>query len=227
VLAADTVPSAAALRSAARELVSSLRREPSADYQVAVLKRVARQLDDEDQFPLFIKLLIVVGESRDPLAQRVLARAFGSALERMDHPSGRLTSWGGSSLWHGETSTSARALSARFDRAPLRRFGAIEFLTVWLGQSTQRPLLHPEIYRRALIALIALFDSEPTTRERYIAELESSATQSLEGRYSGLTRQRLARLAEAWQAGKSPAEIADAVIAIGSERGTHTWQRGL
>ena len=114
-------------------LLATLRRHSDPDFQVALLKRIARHLGDEN-YPVFLKLLCVVGESDDATAQHLLAESLRHAIQRDDLPSGTVTSWGVAEAWgHFPPAPMATWFS---NAAPRRGLGPIEYLTAWYGQST-------------------------------------------------------------------------------------------
>lgn len=198
----------------ARRLVLALDARTEEQYRLAVLKRVARELGS-DAFPQFLKLLLVIAESDDTRAKRLLADTLAGALRRMDLPSGQLTSWGATRLAEGDPtdSVSANELSRYFfGGAPKRQLGPIEYLTVWLFQRTQRVTLDAALYADALAKIISLINTNPEASERYARKLAADSNSELEGTYTRDTRARLSAIASYWLAGASPQEIAVAAV---------------
>ncbi|MGH8079831.1 MAG: hypothetical protein ACREP7_04585 [Lysobacter sp.] len=208
----DATPSPEALRVAADRLISALAAHSDPEYRLTVLKRVVRRLG-EDRYPLFIRLLGVVAESDDARAQRLLADTFGTALRRMDLPGGALSSWGATRLPDATGPVAVSALSGHFFGAtPRRLLGPVEYLTVWHLQRTQRTALGAATFRTALARLIALLNRSEDARTLYPQKLASDAQNELEGAYTRATRERLAAIAAAWRAGKSPEAVAQAAL---------------
>src|SRR5690606_8879505 len=208
----DPLPSPAALRAAASRLVSALAAHADPEYRLAVLKRLARRLG-EDQYPLFLRILGVVAESDDTRAHRVLAETFGTALRRMDLPGGALSSWGATRLPDQSAPIAASAFSGQFFGAtPRRMLGPVEYLTVWHLQRTQRTALGAATFRDSMARLITLLNRSEDARTLYPQKLAADAQSEREGAYTRATRDRLAAIAAAWQAGRSPAEVAEAAL---------------
>lgn len=210
----DHLPSPEALRAAASRLVSALAAHADPEYRLTVLKRLARRLGEE-QYPLFLRILGVVAESDDTRAHRVLAETFGTALRRMDLPGGALSSWGATRLPDSAQPLAASAFSGQFFGAtPQRLLGPVEYLTVWHLQRTQRMSLGAEAFRTTLARLISLLNHSEDARTLYPQKLAADAQSEMEGAYTRTTRDRLAAIAAAWAAGRSPEEVADAALAV-------------
>ena len=205
-------PEPAALRDAADRLVSTLAAHSDPEYRLTVLKRLARRLG-EDSYPMFLRLLGVVAESDDERAKRLLAETLGAALRRMDLPGGALSSWGATGLPDSVNPFSAGSLSGHFFGAtPRRLLGPVEYLTVWHLQRTQRIPLGADTFRTSLERLIELLNHSEEARTLYPQKIAAEVQNELEGAYTRATRERLAALAAAWKAGKSPAEVAQAAL---------------
>jgi|GEM_PF-290309 len=210
-----STPSAAQLRDAAGRLVSALTAHEDPEYRLAVLKRLSRRLG-EDHYPMFLRLLGVVAESDDGEAKRLLADTVATALRRSDLPGGALSSWGATQLPDNVTGMSAGALSGHFFGAsPRRLLGPVEYLTVWHLQRTQRSSLGSDTFRHHLALLVDLLNHSDEARTLYPQKLAADAQNELEGAYTRATRERLAAIARAWQAGRSPDEVAQAAIDAG------------
>lgn len=210
----ESAPSPEALRAAADRLVSALAAHSDPEYRLSVLKRVVRRLGEE-RYPLFIRLLGVVAESDDARAQRLLADTFGTALRRMDLPGGALSSWGATRLPDASGPVAVSALSGHFFGAtPRRLLGPVEYLTVWHLQRTQRTALGADTFRTALARLIALLNRSEDARTLYPQKLAADAQNEMEGAYTRATRERLRALAEAWRAGRSPEDVAQAALDV-------------
>ena len=219
----DAPPSPAELRAAADRLVSALAAHSDPEYRLTVLKRLVRRLGEE-RYPLFLRLLGVVAESDDARAQRLLADTFGTALRRMDLPGGALSSWGATRLPDHAAPVAASAFSGQFFGAtPRRLLGPVEYLTVWHLQRTQRTALSAATFRTALSRMIALLNRSDDARALYPQKLAADAQNELEGAYTRATRERLAAIAAAWKAGRSPDEVAQAALDASATDAPHDW----
>lgn len=210
----DDIPDAAALRAGADRLVAALAAHDDPEYRLTVLKRLVRHLG-EARYPLFLRLLGVVGESDDDQAKRLLAGTFGTALRRMDLPGGALSSWGATSLPGSVTPLAASAYSGQFFGAtPRRLLGPVEYLAVWHLQRTQRTTLGEATFVTALARLIGLLNHSDDARLLYPQKLSADARNELEGAYTRNTRERLAAIATAWRDGHAPEDVARSALDV-------------
>lgn len=208
-----SAPSAPALRESAGRLAHSLLTAPNDDFRLAVMKRTARKLGEQDDYPTFLKLLITIAESTEIHAKRMVAATLRNALKRMDLPVGSLTSWGGSRLWSPGTALPPGVFDqGLFGDAPRRWFGPIEYLTAWSCQRTQRGMLDDRVYANATAALIGLVNCDEEAAVLYPNKLDSDTRTELEGVYTRDARTRLSALAAAWKSGKTPEQIAAAAV---------------
>lgn len=205
-------PSAADLRESAARLASALIYNDNAEFRLALLKRVARRLGDEEGYPTFLKLLLIVAESDSDEARRAVAATFATALKRADLPAGQLTSWGAGRLQPSAILPGVTLDTGFFGRAPKRAFGPIEYLTAWSCQRTQRGMLSDETYASAIERLVALVDFDADAARLYPDKLEADTRNELEGAYTRATRQRLGAIAAAWKHRESPERIAAAAV---------------
>ena len=202
-------PLIAPWRESAARLVRLLESSADAELSLAVLKQLTRRFGDHG-FPGFLKLLLIVAESSNELAQRKLADAVALGLRRGDAPSGVLTSWGATRFWSDRQPLHAGMLPGNLLSAPPRRqLDPIEYLTVWFSQRTHRPYLSEAAYHQCLLRLLALFNSSPTSRELYPLKIESDLA-GIEGAFTRQTRQRLGILVETWKQGQPVTVIAAA-----------------
>ncbi|WP_242111932.1 hypothetical protein [Luteimonas aquatica] len=221
-------PSPAALRAAASRLVAVLGAHEDPEYRLTVLKRLARRMGEEG-YPLFLRVLGVIAESDDAPAKQLLAETFGTALRRMDMPGGALNSWGAARPPDSGELLSAGPLAGNvfsgqfFGATPQRMLGPVEYLTVWHLQRTQRITLGPEAFRTTLARLIALFNHSDDARTLYPQKLAADAQNELEGAYTRATRERLATIAAAWKAGKSPEDVAEAALETPPAESPREW----
>ena len=217
------VPDPASLRAAADRLVSALAAHSDPEYRLTVLKRLSRRLGEE-YYPMFLRLLGVVAESDDERAKRLLAETLGVALRRMDLPGGALSSWGATGLPDSAGPITAGALSGHFFGAtPRRLLGPVEYLAVWHLQRTQRTRLGAESFRASLERLVDLLNHSEEARTLYPQKLAADAQNELEGAYTRATRERLAAVAAAWKAGRTPAEVAQAALDAADAQPPGSW----
>jgi hypothetical protein len=203
------------LVSVARRFVSALRFRHEDEFRVAVLNRVARELG-EGGYPTFLKLLMLIEESDDQAAKRVVAQTLGCALERFNLPGGRLTSWGATRLPASAEPVPAKKVSACFYQgAPERRLGPVEYLTVWFCQRTQRANLDAGVYASSLSQLISLINLSNDARTLYPQKLQAIAGHEIEGAFTRTARQKLQDIAVAWQAKEPPQGIASRAVGNG------------
>jgi hypothetical protein len=207
------------LRETAARLAGALRSERSPEYRLAILKRLARRIGD-GAYPVFLKLLSIIAESDDDVAKTAIADALVLALNRMDLPSGQITSWGGSNLRTGESEGNEPAPST----SPRRQLGPIEFLTAWYAQRTQLPQLDETHYAQTLSLLIELCNHSSELRRLYPAKLDADSRSELEGAYTRVTRDALAAIAKSWSGDAPPEEVAR--VATAHEAGVQAIPRG-
>jgi hypothetical protein len=193
---------------AARRLIQALLASNNEEYRLALLKRVVKRLGDAG-YPRFLKMLLIIAESKDERAKKLLAETLGLALKRMDLPSGQLTSWGASQLQTGEAMSAGLLSGMMLAGAPKRSFGPIEYLTVWFGQNTQRQRLSAEVYSSSLATLIDLLGRSQLAAQLYPLKLDADAQNELEGAYTRTTRDRLRLIAQSWAAAQPAAKIAE------------------
>lgn len=219
----DVIPSSDGLRAAAARLVAALAAHAEPEYRLSVLKRLARRLG-EARYPVFLRILGVIAESDDLRAQRLLADTLGVALRRMDLPGGALSSWGATGLPDSKAPVAASTLSGNFFGAtPQRLLGPIEYLAVWHLQRTQRQLLGREAFVLATARMVALLNHSEDARRLYPQKLAVDAQNELEGAYTRTTRERLAAMAVAWQAGQSPEDVARAALGVAPDNRGGQW----
>jgi len=186
------------LREIASRLAAAMRTDATPEYRLGILKRLARRLG-ENGYPAFLKLMAIIAESDDEAAKKAIADAFVLALNRMDSPSGHLTSWG--------------APQGRAGGAPRRQLGPIEFLTAWYAQRTQLPQLDETRYVEVLALLIEICNRNADLRRLYAAKLSADSRNELEGAYTRVTCDALAAIAQAWTGDASPRDVAHAAVA--------------
>lgn len=164
--------------------------------RLSVLKQIAAT-DSEIGYPRFLKLLLIIAESDDHAGKLAVAGALAQGLRCADLPTGEMTAWGAGQVWQNvqiAENLSARTLNA----APTRRFGPVEYLTVWFCQKTQRPYLSSEAYEYALAGLLELISTNTEARELYPRKILDDLALTAAGAYTRSTRMRLQMLAQAW-----------------------------
>lgn len=202
-MATQPSPFAEPLLESTRRLIGALQQENAGERRLTLAKRIVRQLGDE-AYPVFLKMLLIVAESEDSAAKQVVVDLLASAAQRMDLPSGQLSSWGSSSRSDGGEPASGRGSMNR-----RRLLGPIEYLTVWYCQQTQRPMLEEHLYADALGKLLTLFELSPPLRKLYTVKLDADAGNELEGTYTRDTRDTLSRIARHW---RKPDSTPDQVV---------------
>lgn len=225
-MSADAARAAHPLLDAAARLAQALVGARDEETRLALLKRVARRLEQQGGYPTFLKLLKTIAESHDVVARRAVADTLAIALRRNDLPGGLLTSWGGSRLWPAGAANEGVLAGQFFGSAPRRSFGPIEYLTAWLCQGTQRTRLGETAYADALARLIDLVNVNDEARQHYPRKIESDTQTGLEGVYTQATRVCLANVAARWSAGEAPADIAAAALADRAAAGAPALPRG-
>lgn len=174
--------------------------------RLSVLKQIGGA-GSEIGYPRFLKLLLIVAESDDAVGKRAVADSLAQGLRCADLPTGEMTAWGAGQVWQSGQITenlSARALYA----VPTRRFGPIEYLTVWFCQKTQHPYLSSEAYEYALAGLLELISINAEARELYPRKILDDLALAAEGAYTRSTRMRLQTLAHAWMNGEPLQNVA-------------------
>ncbi|MET0327128.1 MAG: hypothetical protein ABW163_00005, partial [Luteimonas sp.] len=78
-------------------------------------------------------------------------------------------------------------------------------------------------FRTSLSRMIALLNQSEDARTLYPQKLAVDAQNELEGAYTRATRERLAAIAAAWKAGRSPDEIAQAALDASAADTPHGW----
>lgn len=203
---------AADLRESAARLASALIHNDNAEFRLALLKRVARRLGEEEGYPAFLKLILIIAESESEQAKRAVAATFATALKRADLPAGQLTSWGAGRMQTNVVLPGVSFDNGFFGSAPKRAFGPIEYLTAWSCQRTQRGMLSDETYVAAIERLVALVNADPEAARLYPEKLDADTRNELEGAYTRATRQRLTAIATAWKNDVTPERVAAAAV---------------
>jgi hypothetical protein len=188
---------------AALALVRTLQEQPRVEDRAATLGAVMRALSD-GWFPMYLKLLIVIGTGAADAARRVVADALAYGLAHGAPSGGTLTSWG---------IPSSAASVAPFGQGFLRMAGGrpldpLAYLTVWYSQSTSRSPLPQALFESALAALLRLLEASPAACEVYQAKLRTDLLSAPPGAFNPATSLRLQRLLDGWSATSQPAVLA-------------------
>jgi hypothetical protein len=191
------------LLASVERLLTELYQQPR-DVGAQLLLQLAKRLDDE-QFPVLIKMICSVGQSQDPYAKRVVCNALSQCIRNGDIPSGALTSWGIPTVWSASTEYS---VSEPTYTAPKRHLDPLSYLVTWFSQTTNRQLLHEEIYTRLLAEFLALFANSPVGAQLYQTLVAHNLALLPPGTFQQATQLRLSRILAAWEAGLDPTEIA-------------------
>jgi hypothetical protein len=192
---------------AARSLVRMLQAQPRVEDRSQVLLKLNRDLGDS-WYPMYIKLLVVVGESAPTSAQTLLAEALAHGLQHGQTAGGTLGSWGVPVQLPAALAVAGQGF-LRMSAA--RVLDPLAYLTVWFSQSTSRQPLPAEVFEKSVAAVLSLFDSSPPARAIYQAKLRADVASSAEGAYSATSLLRLGALVEAWSAGQAPHRVAATV----------------
>ncbi|CBL45964.1 Hypothetical protein HDN1F_23810 [gamma proteobacterium HdN1] len=183
---------------------------------LAALKRVAQSGGDL-AYPRFLKMLLIISESDDRVGQARIAQILAGGLRSMDMPSGSLSAWGAS--YFGQASQNTVISASTLRSVPLRRWGPVEYLTLWFCQKTQRPYLSDHAFRKSLSSLITLVNMDDEARLLYPQKIIEQLSSGSEGACTRSARQRLQALSEAWAAGSAP----DSIAAVAA---TYPWACG-
>ncbi len=167
-----------------------------ADERVPWLEQLCLGLGDQ-LYPAFLRVLCLVGEHGEPLAQQAVAATLAQALASGRLPSGRQTTWG-----------AALGSTGR----PWRAQGPIEFLCAWYLHPGADDTLSASGFDQAARALLGLVAHDAQAQALYRARLAAAADDPLEGAWSRHDRTALGALARAWQPGVGPGVAVDAFL---------------
>jgi hypothetical protein len=180
-------------------------------YRLNVLKALVLQLGI-DAYPALIKILVIVSESSEVAVKIRIAQTFGYAAQCGDLPKGEMNAWGvGRSIAEKtpvEPVTAGNFMRNYWTGTATRGLGPVEYLTVWYSQKTQRPYLTEAVYVDALTKVISLISSDAWAATCYSHAILLDLDTRMEGAFTRQTRLRLTNLANAWQKGAAPHEIA-------------------
>lgn len=168
--------------------------------RVRWLEQLCLGLGDQ-LYPAFLRVLCLVGEQGEPLAQQAVARTLTHALASGRLPSGRQTAWGAAA------------------GAATRQQGPIEFLCAWYLHPGDADRLSANGFDQAARALLGLVAHDPEAHALYRARLAAAAADPLEGAWSRHDRGALQALVQAWPPGAPPAGAVDAFLQAARQAG--------
>jgi hypothetical protein len=192
---------------AARSLVRILHSEPRLEDRSQVLLKLNRELGDS-WFPIYLKLLVVIGESAPPAAQTLVADAVAHGLQHGQTAGGTLGSWGVPTPLPMALAAAGKGF-LRMSAA--RALDPLAYLIVWYSQSTSRERLPVDAFEKSLAAVLRLFDASAQARAIYQAKLQADVASSTEGAYSATSLLRIDVLVKAWLAAQPLHRIAATV----------------
>lgn len=184
-------------RGAAQTLIEGCVRLPAGPPRVRWLEQICLGLGDQ-LYPAFLRVLCLVGEQGEALAQRAVACALTEALASGRLPSGRQTAWG--------------AAPATAGLGASRQQGPIEFLCAWYLHPGGSDRLSASGFDQSARALLGLVGHDARAQALYRARLAAAAVDPLEGAWSRQDRAALSALAQAWQPGAAPGAAVDAFL---------------
>lgn len=201
---------------AAEVLIEGCVTLPTLDDRVRWMESLCLKLGDS-LYPAFLRVLFIVGEQGEPLAQKAVAATLLAALESGRLPSGRKAAWG--------------ALGTSATRA----YGPIEYLCAWYLHPQGRDALSASGFDRAARALLGLITHDPAAQKLYRARLLALADDPLEGAWSRTGREALRSLAQDWRDAGSIAAGVDAFLHVARNEDTRpqpimgisTWMGSL
>jgi hypothetical protein len=155
---------------------------PDDDTRVRWIEQLCLTLG-ETLYPAFLRVLCLVGEHGESIAQRHVAATLMQALASGRLPAGRRAAWGAVGL--GAT----------------RSHGPLEYLCAWYLHPPSADTLSASGFDRAARALVGLISHDSRAQALYSARLRASADDPLEGAWSRSDRAALRALAEAWKLG--------------------------
>jgi hypothetical protein len=178
-------------RSAAEALIDGCTLLPAGDARVRWLESLCLGLGDT-LYPAFLRVLSLVGQHGEPLAQQAVAATLTEALASGRLPEGRQQAWGGG--------------AASWRAGPIE-FLCASFLHPGSGEALTAPLF--DRHARALLGLVA---HDPAAWRLYRGRLLAAAGDAMEGAWSRHDRAALHALASAWQPDAAAPAAAQAAV---------------
>lgn len=189
---------------ASRALVRSLEALGSDEERAAALSRFGRRLGD-GWYPMYLKVLMVIGSSAPEATRRLVADALAQGLRTGLSTGGTLGAWGIPMM--------VAPQGGFLRRSSGRALDPMAYLVVWYSQVTSRERLSRELLEDGLTALLSLFAASAHARAVYQARLGVDIDSVSEGVFSAETLHRLAVLRAGWIDGLAPRPLALAVAA--------------
>jgi hypothetical protein len=165
---------------AAEVLIEGCIALPDGDARVRWIEQLCLTLGDA-LYPALLRVLCLVGEHGEPIAQRNVAATLTQALASGRLPVGKRAAWG------------AVGLSAT------RSHGPLEYLCAWYLHPPGADTLSANGFDQAARSLITLISHDHRAQQIYCARLRAAAQDPLEGAWSRSDRAALIALADAWQ----------------------------
>ncbi len=164
---------------------------PPGDARVHWLEQLCLALGDA-LYPAFLRVLCLVGQQAEPVAQRAVAATLTEAMGSGRLPSGRQAAWGGASA--------------------SRREGPLEFLCAWYLQPAGGQTLSALAFDRSARALLGLVAHDDAAHALYRRRLLAAADDPMEGAWSQRDRNALRALVQAWRPGAAAGEAVDSFL---------------
>ncbi len=202
---------------AARSLVLTLQEHDRVEDRAVALRQLSRDLGDS-WFPLYLKVLMVIGEGAPQEERALVADAAAHGFQHGQPAVGTLSSWGIPAPLPAAVVAAGRGFLRMASARPL---DPLSYVVVWFGQSTSRPLLPQAAFERALIALLRLFNAGASAALIYQAKLRADLATATDGTYSTATVARLQTLLDGWTAQVTPSQLAADVAAAGNLPAAH------
>jgi hypothetical protein len=194
---------------AARALVLALQACADDTQRASLLQKLARTLGDCG-YPLFIKLLAIIGEGAPPHEQTMVARALLHGLQSGNAATGTLSRWGLAM----PVLPKAQGVGDGFLRmAAARPLEPLAYLAVWSSQPTGRPVLPWPVCEDLQHGLLALLCADAGVGQAYRIKLANDIAAAVDGSFNAVTLQRLHAWMDAWcaqAAGGKPLRVAHA-----------------
>jgi hypothetical protein len=187
---------------ASRALVERLEHLATLEERAAALSRFGRDLGD-GWYPMYLKVLMVIGSSAPESARRLVADAVAQGLRTGVTTGGTLGAWGVPMM--------VVPRGGFLHRAGGRALDPMAYLVVWYSQVTSRERLSRELFEDGLTALLTLFSASPPARAIYQARLGVDIQAASEGVFSAETLHRLKLLHDGWIDARAPRQLALAV----------------
>lgn len=192
---------------AARNLIVSLEGLGSVADRAAALSRLNRDIGD-GWFPVYLKLLVVIGEGAPESARCLVADSLAHAMQHGQTTGGSLSAWGIPMQMPAALATAGRGF---LGMSSSRSLDPLSYLAVWFSQSTSRQPLAQPVFEQATAALLRLFAASVPATLVFQAKLRADLSSAPAGTFSAATSLRLRCLLEGWSAGVAVGPLVRAV----------------